>query len=164
MLARRALAATVALMVLALPTVVRAEIINPGAMVGEYLFSPWGIVATLVSGWPALHAATGRPWRQSVWRGVALKLPTALIGPFLLWVTGGFVISFEPLGLAANVVASSAMYALLDLAALRVFLKTKPTRRAFAALMAANLVVLAVAMILFVTLDRELWMRARSAF
>lgn len=149
-------------LILVAPMLVRAEVVNPGGMVGSYLFSTWGIAGALVLAWPAVRFATGRSWARSVWPTFVVKAPSTLLGPFLLFLTGGFVVSFAPVGLAANVVTSTALYALLDLAALRVALKTKPTRRAAFALFAANLVLVAGAMIVFVTADRDLWLRIRS--
>ncbi len=152
-----------AALALAVPVLARAEVVNPGVIIGGYLLSPWGIAAALILGWPAVQLATGRPWRRSVWLTLAVKAPSALVGPFLLLLTGGLVVSFAPLALAANVVVATALYALLDLTALRVALKARPTRRAVVALFAANLVLVAAAMIVFVTVDRDLWLRIRSA-
>jgi hypothetical protein len=140
----------------------RAEIVNPGVMVGGYLFTPWGIAASVLLGWPAVRFVTGRSWAQSVRPTLVVKAPSALLGPFLLWLTGGFILSFAPFALAANVVASTALYALLDLGALYLGLKTKPTLRGATVLFAANLVLIAAAMILFVTVDRDKWLRIRS--
>jgi len=153
-----------ALTVLTVPSVARADVINPGAMVAEHLFSIWGVAGAFVLGWPAVHIATGRSWARSILATLVAKLPSALAGPVLLFITGGFVISFTPLGLAGNVTASAAMYALVDLAALRLFFKSKPTARGFAALFVTNLVLVATAMLWFVTMERELWLRIRAVY
>lgn len=145
------------------PGLARAEIINPGIMISGYLFSAWGIPACLLLGWPAVHVATGRTWARSFWPTLVVKTPTALLGPVLLFLTGGFVLSFAPLALAANVTTSAAMYTLLDVTALRIGLKTRPSRLAAVALFVANLALLASAMIAFAMVERELLVRIRSA-
>lgn len=157
------LSACAVLAAIAWPDLARTEIINPGIMVSGYLFSAWGIPACLLLGWPAVHVATGRTWTRSFWPTLVVKTPAALLGPVLLFLTGGFVLSFAPIALAANVAASTAIYTLLDVTALRVGLKTRPSRRAVVALFVANLVLLAAAMIAFATVEHELLVRIRSA-
>jgi hypothetical protein len=90
-----------------------------------------------------------------------VKLPTLLMGPVLLFLTGGFVISFSPVGLVSNALASSTMYAAIDLLALRAFLKVRPTRRAVVAVLVAEVVLFAAAIAWMVTGDREFWLKVR---
>jgi hypothetical protein len=54
MLPRRVVATAGAVTLLTVPSLARAEIINPGAMLAGYLFSTWGVAAMLVFGWRAL--------------------------------------------------------------------------------------------------------------
>lgn len=129
-----------------------------------YLFSVWGVAGALVLGWPATRLATGRSWGRALLPALAVKLPSALVGPFLLFLSGGFVLSFAAIGLAANVVASSAMYTLVDLAALRIFLRRAPTRAVVCAFFVANLVLLAAAMTWFVLKEPALLARIRAYY
>lgn len=141
------------------PTIARADVIWPAAILEERILTWWAIAAGLLAEWPIVRFITGTSWGRSFGINVLMNLASTAVGVLLIPLLGiawevfpGLVLyrafnvgTFNPGTWIATVFLATFANALLEGLVLRFAFKVKFTTRVFWLLSGANLVSVGVA-------------------